>query len=282
MGWVVYFIASGQIFFLGGVLFIVTVFTRLAPIARLKRYSPLLMLVGFLFSAISGTPISLPFVLAIGVATASLFIVERRDSKQQTRATAWTLITLVVSAMLWEARYHVMPKLGQRQSEIVLFADSLSAGIDQERTWPKILSDDHDVTVHDYSRAGAKLSTALAIAEDVEIPAGLILLEIGGNDILGSTSPQQFHDDMKALMAHLRKTVPTRPIVMFELPLLPFYNSYGSSQRQLAREYNVKLLPKRILMGVLSSQDATLDSIHLSPTGHREMARIVWALLNQN
>jgi acyl-CoA thioesterase-1 len=66
---------------------------------------------------------------------------------------------------------------------------------------------------------------------------------------------------------------------MFELPLPPFYNEFGRIQRRLARAHGVALIPKWVLLGVLRGQAATLDSIHLSPAGQREMARSVWSVI---
>ena len=66
---------------------------------------------------------------------------------------------------------------------------------------------------------------------------------------------------------------------MFELPLPPFHNSFGRIQRDLAGKYNVKLIPKRVFMRILSGADKTLDSIHLTQSGHDLMAKTVWEII---
>jgi lysophospholipase L1-like esterase len=65
-------------------------------------------------------------------------------------------------------------------------------------------------------------------------------------------------------------------VVMFELPLPPFRNEYGRVQRKLASKYGVVLIPKRVFVGVLTEEGATMDGVHLSPQGHERMAEIVW------
>ena len=65
---------------------------------------------------------------------------------------------------------------------------------------------------------------------------------------------------------------------MFELPLPPFYHSYGMTQRRLAKKYEVALIPKRYFLSILAAGDATLDSIHLSQSGHQSMSDLVWRL----
>ena len=72
-----------------------------------------------------------------------------------------------------------------------------------------------------------------------------------------------------------------RTVVMLELPLPPFHNRYGDAQRRLARRHGVLLVPKRVLIGVLTSEGATLDTIHLSGRGHALMAETIWDLIGQ-
>lgn len=53
-------------------------------------------------------------------------------------------------------------------------------------------------------------------------------------------------------------------------------------QRRPARKFDVTLIPKRVLMGVLSASGATLDSIHLTQRGHDLLARQVRAILGRS
>lgn len=66
---------------------------------------------------------------------------------------------------------------------------------------------------------------------------------------------------------------------MFELPLPPFYHEYGRIQRAVAAKYHVLLVPKRIFLSAIAGSDSTLDSIHLSQSGHEFMADCVWRLV---
>jgi acyl-CoA thioesterase-1 len=102
----------------------------------------------------------------------------------------------------------------------------------------------------------------------------LVLAEIGGNDVLGETTPEAFERGLDALLSDLRSG--GRTVVMLELPLPPFYNSYGAAQRRMARRHAVVLVPKRVLLGVMTSGGATLDTVHLSRSGHVLMAEAMW------
>lgn len=79
-----------------------------------------------------------------------------------------------------------------------------------------------------------------------------------------------FERHLDALLGRLRGE--GHLVVMFELPLPPFQAGFGAAQRRMARRHGVGLIPKRVLAGVLLTTGATLDTIHLSPTGHRLMA----------
>ena len=62
---------------------------------------------------------------------------------------------------------------------------------------------------------------------------------------------------------------------MFELPLPPLHNGFGTAQRQLAAKYGVALIPKRPLTAVFGMKDGTVDGLHLSDAGHRALAQSV-------
>jgi lysophospholipase L1-like esterase len=63
--------------------------------------------------------------------------------------------------------------------------------------------------------------------------------------------------------------------MMLELPLPPFYNSFGTIQRKLTAEFDIPLVPKRMFAGVIFAPDATRDGLHLSDHGHSLMAKMV-------
>jgi acyl-CoA thioesterase-1 len=66
---------------------------------------------------------------------------------------------------------------------------------------------------------------------------------------------------------------------MLELPLPPFYNEFGRAQRRVARRHGVLLVPRRVMLGVLLHGGSTVDSIHLSPSGHARMAEAIWGII---
>jgi acyl-CoA thioesterase-1 len=182
-------------------------------------------------------------------------------------------------AALLEFPYHLIPTLNANgKPKLYIIGDSVTAGIGGEKqTWPRMLARSQAVEVIDFSEAGATTASALRQAEGLPQEGGLLLLEIGGNDLLGPTSSGDFERELDCLLDQVCK--PGRSVLMFELPLLPLCNGYGRAQRRLATKYGAVLIPKRVFVAVLTGEGATLDSVHLSQQGHARMAEVVWTLI---
>jgi lysophospholipase L1-like esterase len=108
----------------------------------------------------------------------------------------------------------------------------------------------------------------------------LVLVEIGGNDLLGHTDSKDFYIQLDQLLGRL--SAGNSQVVMFELPLFPFCNAFGQAQRNLAKKYNVILIPKHYLTDVFGLKDGTVDGLHLSQKGHDALANLVNGLLKTN
>jgi len=232
---------------------------------------------------LSAVPLSYWLYAAIGVVTLAWLFAERRHKpapttdNKPTLATKlrWATIAILVGGVLLELPYVFAPRLpALGNPPLYIIGDSVTAGANsgEKRRWPELLPE--SIEVHDLAQMGATTSSALK-KQCVQLPdeGGLVLLEIGGNDLLGDTPARQFERDLDQLLAEV--AAPGRTVVMFELPLPPLYNEYGRTQRRLAARYKVHLIPKRIFMSVLAGEDSTLDSIHLSTRGHERMAAAV-------
>ncbi len=171
-----------------------------------------------------------------------------------------------------------MVALGSEQS-IVVLGDSLSAGLEEgEGTpWPFQLRDSHQVRVHNLSEAGATTQDALRQIQSTDHFPGLIIIELGGNDLLGGRTCAEFEHDLDGILAYLHEH--QRTIVILELPLLPSKNQWGVVQRRLARQYECSLIPKRLLVDVLAAPGATVDTLHLTQSGHQRLSEMVWSVV---
>lgn len=161
---------------------------------------------------------------------------------------------------------------------VYVIGNSIRVGINAEgKTWPSMLADRHKLIVHNLAVASAGVSSALKQADLVTESDAMILVEIGGNDVLNTASPETFEVGLDALLTRLKSK--NRTVILFELPLPPFHGRYGEIQRELAKRHNVMLVPKRVLLGVFTGRETTIDSLHLSKVGHERMADVVWKIL---
>ncbi|MGC1274661.1 MAG: GDSL-type esterase/lipase family protein [Planctomycetaceae bacterium] len=278
--WFLYHVASGHAFFSGMGLIAVAVVLAATRTPVPRRGVSVLVLVGVLLAAISATPLPW-FVYAItGVAVAAgLYAETRRDRLSHDRlvlARSAAVVSIVVAVSL-EVPYHLPVRLEpQSGASLAVIGDSVTAGIGENEavTWPRLIARRQEIGVRDLSAMGATVSSARNQADGLHHDDTIVVLEIGGNDLLGETSVSSFSTGLESLLRRVCR--PGRTVVMFELPLPPTFNAYGRVQRRLAARYEVVLIPKRVLMGVLTGRDATLDTIHLSPHGHERLAEAVW------
>ena len=237
-------------------------------------------LVGISLVVLSATPMSLwLYVVWFGLCIAVRMAFISRTSFRLKVATIIAFAFLSLSLCLTELLYHwVQPVTVFTNQPVFVLGDSISAGIgSKERVWPVVLGDLSKLQVINLARPGATIETALDEAGNITATNALVIVEIGGNDLLGHTDHRTFHEQLDKLLGKLKAG--NHHIVMFELPLLPFWNAYGADQRMLAKKYGVTLIPKRYLAGLFGQKGATLDGLHLFQQGHDKLARIVFGLL---
>lgn len=278
MNSIVYHIVSGHAFFTGVVLVILAALLSLRESSLARRGMVLSLVIGVLAMAVSSTPLPWWFY---GVAMlVTLFWLATLFTQRWRKAAAEAMVGVWLLGLLLEVPYHLTPGVEPVSSRrLMVIGDSVTAGLGdaQTETWPRILAWEHDITVQDLSHVGDTVAAARKRVAETQIDSPLVLLEIGGNDVLGSTTPVEFATHLDLLLTQLAS--PGRQLVMLELPLPPFYHVFGRIQRRLAKKHGVKLVPKRVFLSILAGGDATLDSIHLSQIGQQKMADVVWGIV---
>lgn len=272
----VYHLVSGQSFFTG--MLILSIGLGLISKRSMRGWGTVAVMIGTLLIAGSSTP--LPYLFQGLLLCAALSVLAAASWNEATEP-AWILYLIcVASALILEIPCHFTSRveLGTDRS-VTIIGDSVTAGIGENEavTWPQLLAKDHGINVQDLSHMGETAASAARRVQRTGIDSATVLLEIGGNDILGTTTPHQFRRDLDQLLSSVSED--ERRLIMFELPLPPFFHEYGRIQRQLAKEHCATLIPKRVMLSVLADGDATLDSIHLSQAGHQKMAAEVAQVL---
>jgi len=279
MNWLVYHVASGHAFFTGIVLVVIAALASTRESAVFRRLAILSFLLGAIAIAISSTAIPY-WYYAVAIAATAAWIISA-SIRSWRRWASVAVIAAWLGAVALEIPYHITPTLQPTSPRaLAVIGDSVTAGIgadDESETWPAILARRHDMDVQDISHMGETAASARKRAQKHSITAPIVLLEIGGNDLLGSTSASDFERDLDALLSDV--SAADRQLMMFELPLPPFCHEYGRIQRSLAQKHNVALVPKRVFLSILAGEGSTLDSIHLSQAGHERMAGCVWGLV---
>lgn len=263
--------------FMGGtVLFVGLVLVCLATVLRSflkKRFArsatAIAAVLGALFVVASATPFSLWVYAVWGALLAGAWTALWRGGNARHVFAALLLLASAIMAVM-ELPRHMPPEINTAGCDtLFVVGDSLSGGADSpERNWPELLGEKLGLPAQNLSFPGAMLDTALRNVNTIDGSNPLVILEIGGNDLLNGRN--DFEPNLERLLAEVCAS--NRRVVMLELPLPPFFNAYGMAQRRLAREYGVVLVPKRSLAGVLAAPGATVDGLHLSNLGHALLA----------
>jgi len=221
-----------------------------------------------------------PFPWTVDVVFGATFLLWYVATNLSVGRRAQRLATALLAAMLivlsgFELQHRSLPLIsGMPSDHLVIIGDSISAGIDPRvPPWPTVMQATTGIRVKNLSSVGAFTAEGLGMAAKVESEDRVVLIEMGGNDLIGGVPSVQFGRSLDALLQKV--TAPGRTVVMFELPLLPDRISYGQIQRRLAKKYGVWLIPKRYFTGVIGGANATSDGLHLLPEGTRRMATVV-------
>ncbi len=161
---------------------------------------------------------------------------------------------------------------------VLVIGDSITAGyrVDAGQAWPALLAERTGWRV---AAAGVSGDTTaggrarLPALLDAHAPA-LVVIELGGNDLLRSVPPAEIAANLEAMIAAARerdaKVVlvaapqPTALGALTGLSAAPLY-------RDVAQRMHVALVEKA-LPAVLSEPDLKLDALHPTPAGHAVLA----------
>ena len=280
------YFASGESLYLGAALLVLMLagspFLKRTWLLRLRNVGTWLALVMIVMAC---PPIPLGIDLILLAAFLLWFIAWNREDPTKTwmrlrYGSTVVLVVLLVVITAVELSHRPMPVItGKPSDHLVVIGDSISSAIDPRvPAWPAVLQQTSGVSVKNLARPGAQSSEGLTMAEKLTPEDRVVLIEIGGNDLLMGVSSDEFGRALEALLSKV--TAPGRIVVMFELPLLPHKIAYGQIQRRLAAKYGISLIPKRYFTEVIGNADATSDGLHLSASGTRHMAALVAQVLS--
>lgn len=277
---IVLHIISGQILFSGiGLILLTTGLALWKPSFRRLSLGLLFLGVAGVGLASAALPIGL-YLLAAFSTAGFLVCLLHKSSLRLRRLYAMSVIFswLLIAGLEWS--YTRMPKLESRVKTVAVIGDSLSAGMGGEAEgtlWTEQLGTMTTTEVTNLAVAGAKTSGGLKQFTNYEHLTphyDLLLIEMGGNDLLGGTSVSQYRQDLANLLASLPNEQISQTVV-FELPLLPGFYRYGAVQRELCAKFKIPMIPKCVLAEVIAGEGNTTDGLDLSSQGRETLARRV-------
>ena len=276
------YFASGESLYLGAVLLaLVAVIPTFLKRAWLLRVRNVVAWIALAFIVMACPPFAFLVDLIFVAVFLLWFITSSQSSATRLQGGSTIVLTvlLIVLAAI-EFSHRRMPRItGSASDHLVVIGDSISSGIDSHvEAWPLVLQQTCAVEVRNLAKPGAQMSEGLLMARVLRDSDHVVLIEIGGNDLLMGVSSDEYGKGLDALLS--RATAPNRTVVMFELPLLPNKIAYGQMQRRLSAKYRVSLIPKRYFAQVIGDANATTDGLHLSASGARQMAALVAQVLS--
>ena len=266
---VAYHFAAGNAFFAGVALLCAGLLLRAMERGPKTRWSAFaLTAAGVLVIAFSAAPLLYPVYAAWLAMVVTAWGMRGRTGHWAIGVAC--LLSLALAA--WETTHHLMPSVEAPSTEtLYVIGDSLALGATEpEGNWPGRVGTALGIETRNLSHGGATVSSSLSNARRIEGEEAYVIVAVGGNDLLQGRF-EAFQRDLRALLKIVCDG--EREVLMLELPLPPFHNTFGQAQRRLAAEYGVTLVPKRRLARVLFAPDATIDGLHFNEKGHALLAR---------
>jgi lysophospholipase L1-like esterase len=234
-----------------------------------------------IYLAAPGAPLAVVALFWTTIAIGFVLDVIRRQASRRLRliSRCGVLAALVLLAV-FELPYRAVPRVPQGNfNALLIIGDSISANTGGEgKVWPARVSEQLGATLINAAFPGATVASALRRqVSQLGDDEGVVVIILGGNDVVGASDLPRFHDDLDALLAQVNH--PGRPLIMFELPVPPWQTGYVRSQRALASKHKVLLIPRHEFIRVLRDPAATNDGFHLTDQGHARMAEIVKNLI---
>ncbi len=294
MSWPVYFLISGNGIATGLLLSVIATLLTLHRRPRTLRLALAIHAIGALLVVLSSSRFGITgHVVYIGCPLIAVFMAWQEAARPVTVAELdqfdvfgstprrlrhghrlWVLMIVMLSVFELDRILETsqLPEIIlATDTPVHVIGDSLSAPSDDGTpTWSELVSQKLGNPVVIHARAGATAADALKQATELPETRCCVLIEIGGNDLLGGVPSRKFENDLRSLLSEVCSD--DRSVVMFELPLPPFFNGYARTQKRLCSEFNVPLISRSLLAHVLHPESNTVDSLHLSAAGHRDLA----------
>jgi acyl-CoA thioesterase I len=198
-----------------------------------------------------------------------------------------TLIVLVLGALIWQiiamlGEHYPLTNFPPKGRIVVAFGDSLVAGVgasSPENGFIPVVAARLNVPIVNKGVSGDTTERALArIATDITpLDPDIVLVLLGGNDILARTKPETTFAHLHTIVATLQNN---GALVILVGVNGVIGNGYNERFAALAKETGSMYIPD-ILDGIIGDPALMSDQVHPNNAGHLKMADKVAPTLAQ-
>ena len=178
------------------------------------------------------------------------------------------------------------------KKRLLFFGNSLTAGygVEPDQAFPALVGDKIDSLALGYEVVNAGLSGETTAGGRSRVgwilrqPVDIFVLELGGNDGLRGLPLTDTRRNLLAIIDTVRRRSPGAQLVLAGMQIPPnlgasYASDFKALYKEIAKEKGLVLIPF-LLEGVGGDRRLNQpDGIHPTPTGHRIVARTVWAVL---
>jgi lysophospholipase L1-like esterase len=259
-------------------------FAACAVVLVIKRpdWSPALLLLGMV-------------MLAVAI---FLFWLERRlpgGSTKRAKTVALVAVWIAWLAAVWQSYegYHVRRSpLLHRLRPIVCLGDSLTTGLSAKEAYPEHLQLLVSVPVVNFGRPGVTARDMVEhLPEILDRQPQLVIIELGGHDFLRGYGRAATRASLVKIIEACQQA--GVEVVLVEIPRGFITDPFSGLERELAREYDLELIPDsaiRLLVvrspaipvvGELAKPHLSDDGLHPNAAGAQMLAGVVYRALEQ-
>jgi acyl-CoA thioesterase-1 len=189
----------------------------------------------------------------------------------------------------WEAvqiSHAAHPKKFDSSRPVVCLGDSLTTGLSDAEAYPRYLQELITSPVINLGRAGITAREALKQLPDVlEANPQVVIIELGGHDFLRGYGRDLARESLVQIIEACRNA--GADVVLFEIPRGFIRDPFAGLERELARTYDLELIPDTAirqlvlrsptfpLSSVLGTEHLSADGLHPNKVGARCLAQVV-------
>jgi lysophospholipase L1-like esterase len=199
--------------------------------------------------------------------------------------TARLLQALILLAALCACSGQRIPPLPHLASDatILAFGDSLTfgTGVTTDESYPSQLEQLTGRKVINSGIAGETTAEGLARLSDVldETRPDLVILCLGGNDMLRRMDEKMMHDNLDEMIARIKAR--KIPLILLGVPRPSLIGLKSDPAYAALAKENQLPLENEILPGILGDRDKKSDQIHPNARGYRELAQAISDLMRR-